>query len=325
MSGISWTDQTWNPIVGCSKVSAGCDHCWAERMARLHYHSGLPNGRPTFEFGWDGHVHLFPQRLEQPLHWRKPRRIAVGLMGDLFHDAVPNEFIDGVFAIMALCPQHTFQILTKRPARMSAYCNSLGQHAEIDRVSMAAKQINTETGFFYILGAGGWYLSNVWLGVSCENQAAADERIPLLLQTPAAVRFISCEPLLGPINLDGDGAEDIHALGCGGDCDCASKLNWVIVGGESGPGARPCHPDWVRSLRDQCQAASVPFHFKQWGEWLPYDQATESQKTLKISPRSRACPAGTGDPCVPGFWLQSGKKAAGHLLDGHEWLEFPNA
>jgi protein gp37 len=302
-------------------------------MARLHNNSEFPKG-------WDGHVRLYPERLKQLSHWRKPRRIAVGLMGDLFHDAVTDEFIDKVFAVMALCPQHTFQVLTKRPARMLEYCNSIGRHHEIDRVSMTAKQINSETGFFYILGARGWYLSNVWLGVSCENQAAADERIPLLLQTPAAVRFVSCEPLLGSIDLRHihyDGTVEIDALTgdhgvirpLAGRSD--AKLDWIIAGGESGPGAWPMHPEWPRYLKDQCQAAGIPYHFKQWGEWAHLDWRHEmpakGDKWVWCDRTSHAIDGYEMPSTMQGCALmrRGGKKAAGRLLDGREWLEFPNA
>lgn len=318
MNGISWTDQTWNPIVGCSHVSAGCDHCWAERMAKLHYHSKFPNG-------WSKHGPIsFPERLEQPLHWRKPRRIAVALMGDLFHDAVPDEFIDKVFTMMAFCRRHTFQLLTKRPDRMHAYfLNDRPGHIDYTAGQLMSQDFGYMVGSFKCLrqpnvagGIEGWPLPNVWLGVSCENQAAAAERIPLLLQTPAAVRFVSCEPLLGPINLDGDDAEDIHALGCGGDCDCAPKLDWVIVGGETGPGARPMHPDWARSLRDQCRAAGVPFHFKQWGEWRMFPRGSDCLLQGNIQSASQD----------DSLWFKRlGKKSSGRLLDGREWLEFPEA
>lgn len=278
--GISWTDETWNPIIGCTKVSFGCDNCWAERMARLHYHADFPNG-------WDGHVKLFPERLEQPLRWRRPRKIAVGLMGDLFHEDVHYSYIRLIFACAMACPQHTFQVLTKRPRRMLDFFNS-------NSVSVLPVQ---------------WPLPNVWLGVSVENQQTADERIPLLLHTPAAVRFVSAEPLLGPIDLRYsafNGSDSIQSL---------EGLHWVIVGGESGPWARPTHPDWVRSLRDQCVAAGVPFHFKQWGEYCWPEQMTEDVWRMVDAQVNLAG--------IPEEAYRVGKKAAGRMLDGKEWLEFP--
>jgi len=233
-SKIEWTEETWNPIVGCTKVSAGCAHCYAERMANRLKAMGRPeyqdvvngNGR------WTGRVTLVPERLEQPLRWRKPRTVFVCSMSDLFHPKVPMYYHVNIWRAMADTPQHTYQILTKRPRAMRGRLEPLSQTFGV--------------------------LPNVWLGVTAENQEAADERIPLLLQTPAAVRFVSAEPLLGPITLGG--AVDYYHGNA-----YKPTLDWVIVGGESGPGARPMHPDWARSLMDQCQSAGVAFFFKQWG------------------------------------------------------------
>lgn len=288
-TGISWTDATWSPIVGCTRVSPGCDHCWAERMARVHYHKDFPNG-------WSKHGAIsFPERLEQPMHWKKPRRIAVGLMGDLFHESVPDRFIDRIFAMMALCPQHTFQVLTKRPMRMRDYFNGYPGSPRNGFISYEA--------FGDARTPIEWPIPNVWLGVSAENQAAADERIALLIETPAAIKFISGEPLLGLI--DFRKVPGFNRIGF----DLSNW--WVIAGGESGPGARPCHPDWVKALRDQCQAARVPFHFKQWGEWtsLTPSSLVAIKKQYKFD---------------DGLLMHRvGKKAAGRLLDGKEYLEFP--
>ena len=255
-SRIEWTDTTWNPVTGCTPVSPGCLNCYAARDAvRL---AGNPNqrisgrykalavvrdGRPVF----NGQVRLHEDRLTDPLRWRKPRRVFVNSQSDLFNGAIfgaghgDATWIDGAFhsvgcefllemwRVMMRATQHTFQILTKRP-RIAA-----------DMIQRVMSKLNlTEP------------LRNVWLGVSVEDQQRADERIPWLLKTPAAVRFLSCEPLL-----DGLGRLDLRGI------------NWVIVGGESGPKARPMHPEWVRSIRDQCVAADVPFFFKQWGSWLP--------------------------------------------------------
>jgi len=209
---------------------------------------------------WSGEVALFPERLEEPLKRRKSTRYFVPSMGDLFHDDVRPEFIHKVFEIMEKAKGHTFQVLTKRPKRMKWFLDVYASFRS-------------------------WPLPNVWLGTSIENQAAADERIPLLLQTPAAARFVSCEPLLGAVDLTEllaqlDEPTAINAL-TGKWCDCCgpyddNKLDWVIVGGESGPGARPMHPDWARGLRDQCQEIGIPFHFKQWGAWWPDDQGCGS-------------------------------------------------
>ena len=268
--GISWTDDTWNPIVGCTKVSNGCRNCWAERMARLHYNKDFPNG-------WDGHVKLIPERLELPLRWRKPRKIAVGLMGDIFHPDVPDEFIDKVFQVVLDAPQHIFQILTKRPLRMMDYITQF---------------------------PWGRVPDNLWLGISVEDQKTADERIPLLLETPGAVRWVSYEPALGPIVID-------------------FFPDWIICGGESGPGARPIHPDWVRSVRDQCVAAGVPFHFKQHGCWLHASQYCDCKTDIDPSDFYSWYPKHVWSDIPNDVSYRIGKKDAGHLLDGKEWLGFP--
>lgn len=246
-SRIEWTNATWNPTVGCTHVSPGCDNCYAARLAsgRLAHtarYAGLAvDGRFT------GEVRLVPEVLSKPLRWREPRRVFVNSMSDLFHDAIPDEYIAEVFAVMLLSPQHTFQVLTKRHARMRALLSS---KAFRDAVWADACAYTT-LGFTADRFTDAWPLPNVWVGVSVEDQKWADIRVPALLDTPAAVRFLSCEPLLGPIDL---------ASYIGG-----RLISWVIVGGESGPRARPMHPDWARSLRDQCTAAGVPFFFKQAG------------------------------------------------------------
>lgn len=341
-SAIEWTDATWNPVRGCSRVSAGCENCYAERQALRFSGVGQPfeglvrkvNGHAA----WTGKIELAAALLDQPLRWREPRRIFVNSMSDLFHENVPDDWIDRIFAVMALCPQHTFQILTKRPERMLAYCGSdaaLGRVAAeiarcIDGVEGASAELVHNDD-----GLRGICLSNVWLGVSVEDQAAADERIPLLLRTPAAVRFLSCEPLLGPVDLRqvaakscdySNGVIAIDAL-TGDHVGRYAKdgtelfrervlypIRWVIAGGESGPRARPMHPDWARSLREQCAAAGVPFFFKQWGEWAPADEyASEVQEHYDVLGRS-----------APGC-IRVGKKRAGHLLDGVEHHAFPEA
>lgn len=230
-TGIAWTDSTWNPVRGCTKVSAGCKNCYAERFAERW--RGVPGH--AFEQGFD--VRLVPEALDLPLHWRRPRRVFVNSMSDLFHESVPDTFIAQVFLTMSTASQHTFQILTKRPKRARQWISGPGL------IDMR------------------WPLPNVWLGVSVEDQASADERIPHLLATPAAVRFISAEPLLSHIHLRPSAKrhEDLTPwLGAG-------RISWVIIGGESGPGARPCDVAWIRSLVVQCRAASVPAFVKQLG------------------------------------------------------------
>lgn len=336
---IEWASDTWNPITGCSKISAGCKHCFAERMAkRLAGRYGYPADEPF-------RVTLHPGRLEEPLHWRKPRRVFVNSMSDLFHPDVPFDFIDRTFVVMALAKRHTFQVLTKRPERMAEYILS---RAELDGHNRlcAAKWCFEST---HYPKPHTWPLPNVWLGVSVEDQAAADERIPLLLQTSAAVHFVSGEPLLAGVDLTGYlpqalcvcqrcgdelGAGELDRNGChpycGGEADPNGQtegLDWVIVGGESGPGARPMHPDWARSLRDQCQAAGVPFFFKQWGEWFPRDQ-WEYNPELVLPDDCDAYTDGRATRVLDGIdgpcpMHRVGKKAAGATLDGREWRGFP--
>ena len=276
-SKIEWTDATWNPITGCSIVDAGCTNCYAMHLAgtRLKHHpsrAGLTRetgGRPK----WTGEVRFNREWLDQPLRWRRPRMIFVCAHGDLFHEAVPDDWIDQVFAVMALAPQHTFQVLTKRPDRAARY---LARRDERRHPAMTYTALMAATGCWPTpaLDLRVWPLPNIWIGTSASDQASADLRIPQLLDCPAAVRFLSMEPLLGPVNLlvtDSRG-HDISALrgiGCNPTGEGADeyyrtgKIHLVIVGGESGPGARPMHPDWARSLRDQCVAAGVAFFMKQ--------------------------------------------------------------
>lgn len=295
-TSIEWTDASWNPIVGCTEISPGCANCYAARLAATRLkntpqYKGLAirqNGSGAAQASgdprWTGEVRFLPERLEEPLHWRKPCRIFVCDMGDLFHENVSDESIYKVFAMMWECSHHTFQILTKRADRMQAMLKH---------------------------GLPGVGANHLWLGVSVENQHFADERIPLLLATPAAVRWISAEPLLGPVEITSYGRDGRQFLGCypAGTMDSATQplpgIDWVVCGGESGPNARPMHPDWARSLRDQCQAGGVPFFFKQWGEWLPETEP----------------PAFAGLP--ENRFTRVGKKKAGRLLDGRTWDEFP--
>jgi len=288
MSKIEWTEKTWNPVVGCSHASPGCDHCYAERMARRQVHMGTAHYAGTVgDSGWTGQTAIAPDSIFfKPLHWKKPRRIFVCSMGDLFHESVDFDTIDRVFAVMALCPQHTFQCLTKRAERMKEYvCWRSVEPDMANRYDRGQKIDGSGYIENHICGFTGcrWPLPNVWLGVTAENQGMADKRIPILLDTPAAVRFVSCEPMLGAIDLDRSIGGTLWIggqRGCAGthrhrDCPhphhhhdnrCKPGLDWVIAGGESGPGARPMRPDWIRDLRDQCKAAGVPFLFKQWGD-----------------------------------------------------------
>ncbi len=246
-SKIEWTDATWNPVTGCTKMSPGCDHCYAETFAERW--RGIKGHH--FEQGFD--VRLRPERLEIPLHWKRPRRIFVNSMSDVFHESVPSGFIACMFAVMAATPQHTYQVLTKRHGRMRSLLNS-------DEFAIKSACAALSKGLDVAEGAP-WPLPNVWLGVSTENQKWANIRIPALLDTPAAVRFVSAEPLLGPIRMRA-------SLLVGRILDPPDGIGWVIGGGESGPGARPCEIDWLRSLRDQCIDAGVPVFIKQLGSVL---------------------------------------------------------
>lgn len=252
-TGIEWTDETWNPVTGCDKVSPGCDHCYAETIAHRFA------GTKAFPDGFA--VTLHPERLDQPLRWRKPRKVFVNSMSDLFHDAIPDEYIAQVWATMLLSPKHTFQVLTKRHGRMKAMLRSVTFPRMVRDARDGILGLPTSDG-----PARYEIPRNVWLGVSVENQKWADIRIPALLDTPAAVRFISAEPLLGPIDLDNCGG--YQAVTPEPD-RTLTYLDWVIVGGESGIAARPMQVEWARTIRDDCTAAGVAFLFKQWGGRTP--------------------------------------------------------
>lgn len=301
---IEWASDVWNPIVGCTHVSVGCDHCYAATLHNKRYiawkRGNWPDAPAQYHQPFK-HIQLLPERLSAPLHWRTPRRVFVNSVSDLFHEDVPDEFLEHVFAVMTVTRQHTYQILTKRPERMCAWVSAISAEPAnqwamrnrvapfLDSIARTARErlrLNNWLNYQWR-----WPLPNVWLGTSVEDQYAADERIPLLLQTPAAVRFLSCEPLLGPVDL---------ASACWGEgqhrpspgiqarqiANPTSALDWVITGGESGAHHRPMHLDWARSLRDQCVAADVPFLFKQVG--------------------------GTTS------------KIGGRLLDGRTWDQFPS-
>ena len=255
-TGIAWTDATWNPVVGCTRVSAGCDHCYAFQLHDQRYVAWRRGHWPTAPEQYRqpfSNVRLLPARLDDPLHWRRPRRVFVNSMSDLFHPDVPDEFICRIFEAMLFAEKHTFQILTKRAERMRQFITEIWPRW--------AKIYATPV------------LPNVWLGVSVEHQAAADERIPLLLQTPAAVRFLSCEPLLGPVDLCDVRYDNMVAINTltgeygfprpyGGS---GPRIHWCIIGGESGPHARPMEVEWARSLVEQCREADVPVFMKQLG------------------------------------------------------------
>ena len=274
---IEWTEKRWNPVRGCTRVSEGCRNCYAERMAtrNLPGMNSPTTGEPFAIMTpsgprWTGKVELIESKLTEPLRWRKPQRVFVTSMSDLFHGALPARAIDAIFAVMAQSPQHTFQILTKRPRPMLEYMRA---EWTPDGINEAA----TRFGMCHANLYGRWPLPNVWLGVSVEDQATADDRIPLLLQTPAAVRFVSYEPALAVIDfrkwLRGQ-CPQCHGFDdwCADVALCetcrglsAKGIDWLICGGESGLGARPFDIAWARSVRDQCKAAGVPFFMKQLG------------------------------------------------------------
>ncbi|MBY0256214.1 phage Gp37/Gp68 family protein [Methylobacterium sp.] len=353
-STIEWTDATWNPITGCSIVSPGCTNCYAMGLAgtRLKHHPSRAGLTVDTKAGpvWNGQVRLNGEWLTQPIEWKRPRRVFVCAHGDLFAESVPDSWIDRVFAVMALAPHHAFQVLTKRSARMRAYLSDPETPARVALLRVLASGKPGEPTPVYVQvnvhsEQRRWPLPNVWLGVSAEDQRRANERLPDLLATPAAVRFVSAEPLLGPIDftaipdpdtgsaepwphavdaLTGDVSDDANGIIDGVyEPGQAPKLNWIIVGGESGPGARPMHPTWARSIREQCEAADVAFHFKQWGAWHPWGQPlADGSVNLRSFGK---------DPehyrHLPGQEIVSrvGKKAAGRLLDGVEHNGMPES
>ena len=315
-SKIEWTDATWNPITGCSPISEGCANCYAKREAegRLRGKYGYPQDEPF-------RVVFHEDKLEQPLKWRRPRKIFVCSMGDLFHEDVTGMSIVNVFAVMAEAWQHKFLVLTKRQERMSDIIN----HPTIanDVWLNTSKGLDSEPAV--------WPLPNVWLGVTAENQQRADERIPVLLDTQAAKRFVSVEPMLGPVDLSEYlPGERWHAS----EAPMLSPLDWVICGGEMGANARPMHPDWVRSLRDQCQMSGVPFFFKSWGEWEEiYDCDHDDPRWLhRRTSSGRYIPerfmVTSGVPGIHGervfLMRRVGKRDSGRLLDGRTWDEEPS-
>ena len=348
-SNIEWTDASWNPVVGCTKISPGCLNCYAERMANriagkeLSYfmkNPSLPGSVTRYKYmnviengKWNGKIHCDGLSLEIPLHWRQPRMIFVCSMGDLFHKSVPFEFIDRVVDVFNKCPQHTGQLLTKRAERLHEY----------------AKYRNFE-----------WPDNTIGM-VTAENQQMADLRIPHLLQCGFKTTGVSIEPMLGAIDIKKyawvrqqcSGEKGCGFTGASYEFDHPKKegafrcpkcgknhtylitdwLDWVIVGGESGPGARPMHPDWARGIRDQCVAAGVPFFFKGWGEWgIAETRICPEWRGLSLAHESVLLKGSTPFKCFPENknatiplvgWVRVGKKKAGRLLDGLEWSEYP--
>jgi len=344
-TGIEWTDATSNPlryrnpagkaVWGCVKVSSGCTHCYAEGMAKR-----FGRGEPFTAVTMGKLIPYLDEKEVRHLLTSKTltgKRVFLNDMTDMFGEWVSDELLDQMFAVMALRPDVTFQVLTKRAERMRRYFAAYGNREGL--VFRAALPFCNQIGkdWDYHIRKDrrpDWPLPNVWLGVSVEDQKAADSRIPELLKTPAAVRFLSCEPLLGSVTLreiQHNGEVEIDALT--GDHGVirplqgrsVNRIDWVIVGGESGAGARPMHPDWARSIRDQCQEAGVAFYFKQWGHWLDFEEA----RRRKILTKSGGCFISEWH-FVNGLLRAGhqnmepvGKAKAGRLLDGREWSEFP--
>lgn len=350
-SGVEWTrtyleddsyipGATWSPVTGCTKKSSGCKNCYAEREVETRWSK---NPLSVFYGRAFTDVRCHPEQLGKILRWRKGRRIFVCPRADLFHEEIPFEFIAAVFGAMAIAAQHTFLITTKRPERMSAFFEWLSHEA--DRVPGSSGPVSLCLSKLLTLGEDfphnvgsiapetiAWPLSNVHLGVSVENQIAADERIPLLLAVPAVVRWLSLGPLLGPI--------DLELVDCMGAPYRA--IDWVVVEGESGAAARPMHPEWARTIQEQCHYADVPFFFKQWGTWLPISELIDAGESFyepapardpnavrrcKVTTRAIAYDGGDHwrlSNSIPSFLtFKVGKRAAGHLLDGKIYREFP--
>lgn len=322
-TGIQWTDATWGPIRGCSRVSEGCRNCYAETMAARFCDEGQPYyqlaKRTASGPRWTGKIKFVTEHLSDPIRWQKPRRIFVNSMSDLFHEELTNEEIAAIFGVMAATPRHSFQVLTKRAKRMREWFEWVGEHGDVRALRRCGDAAEKAGAPVYVKDRKGrspwndngcvWPLPNVWLGVSVENQEAADERIPELLKTPAAVRFLSCEPLIGPVTLP-----IVHVFG---DNPAPPSIDWVIAGCESGPGARPCHVGWLRTLRDQCRGASVKFFLKQATAAQEGGHAVYPSIQAARTPIVDVIKAGEGSKMKPGGVIGL------PYLDGEQHAEFP--
>lgn len=308
-TNLLWTDATWNVVTGCSKESEGCKNCYAERDWPRMAHVPLYMGRAFTD------VQCHAERLDQPMRWAKPRKIFVNSVSDLFHPLVPTDFLVSVFAVMAVAPQHIFQVLTKRAERMR---DELSNTAFEAAVRARAKELAPKSADIV------WPLPNVWVGVSVENQQRAI-RVQSLLATPAAVRWLSMGPLVGAVQLDDA---------------WLPQLDWVVVEGESGPKARPMHPLWVFHVRDACARHGVPFMFKQWGEWAPrsacfhvdeqgqsfsdLDPSCEMWDCIKLTESGKDGRRLESEPCGEVAYMQRVTlKRAGRLLQGQLHDAYP--
>lgn len=300
--GIAWTDETWNPVRGCSRVSEGCRHCYAETMAARFCgpgqpYEGLARRAANGEARWTGEVRMVPERLSDPLRWRRPRRVFVNSMSDLFHESLTNEQIAAVFGVMAAAPQHTFQVLTKRAKRMREWFEwargafTAQQRGIVSAPNTSRAMLDAAAEYLGVqntaldnawkrLDDDAWPLPNCWLGVSVEDQKSADERIPHLLACPAAVRWVSAEPLLAEVDftrLRHDPSVPTDAMR-----HLRARLDWIVVGGESGPGARPFVLEWARAIVQQCREAGTKVFVKQLGSQPVYAPATSPSALIDL-------------------------------------------
>lgn len=386
-TGVDWAHYGWNPLIGCSRQSAGCRNCYAETMAARVANAGqaklrrggvltateaayrdvvrwerggmLPGGNADKALPrWSGIVRLLPDRLGDPVETRAGGRVFADGLSDLFHPSVPYEAIAVIFGAMLAAPHHRFLVLTKHPDRAADWFSwiesqPLGPVTECSWAALSAERDRIgDGGPIHTRGAAvqSWPPSHVWLGTSVEDQPTTARRVSHLLRCPLPVLWISAEPLLGPVNLthldvDGyDGAGGMYQVNAltgrntdmGRPCESTRRLSWVVAGGESGHGARPMHPDWPRSLRDQCAAARVPFFFKQWGEWAPAkpsDPDLPSRAGYVGPDGGSRLPPGDGSYSSPrrleelgcAFMARFGKSAAGRLLDSVLHDEYPEA
>ncbi|WP_395015116.1 phage Gp37/Gp68 family protein [Dongia sp.] len=308
---IQWTDDTWNVVAGCSLASPGCTNCYAmsyahQRLSHLMKYAGTTDA-VNDNAVWTDVVRLWEPSLREPFGWRAPRKIFVNSMSDLFHKNLADTAIARVWAVMALTGRHTYQVLTKRADRMQRWLND----------PATPKMVEAEMRQYDMTAKLAWPLKNVWVGVSVEDQKRARERIPLLLGSQAQTRFISAEPLLERVELRGALGGTAGAPGAGTLKEMG--LDLVIVGGESGTKARPMHPDWARSLRDECAAEDIALFFKQRGEWC-WEAARKGAETIGLMPDGTVVA-----PDTPGTTTlrKVGTRASGSLLDGQTHLAFP--